>query len=186
MLKKQITSHLYYVSPPPQPGWRLIVYSDQLSLSVICEAISQKPLLESNLILTQHVCLSYGSPHLKRIWSCSVDFLNFFVNFSILTSTMRRDILKAVTSINTACVSYGSPHLKRLWSSSVNFLIFLPSNLNKVFITSNKIPNMILYLIFNTNILQSSNERGECAVVNETTLRNLRFRADCQVYITIM
>ena len=52
-------------------------------LSVICDAISQTCYSDELLISTE--CASYGSPHLKRLWSRSVDFQIFceFSNFSI-------------------------------------------------------------------------------------------------------
>ena len=45
------------------------------------------------------MCVSYESPHLKRLWLRSVDFLIFceFFNFDFNISMQFRDISQAVT-----------------------------------------------------------------------------------------
>ena len=98
-------------------------------------------------------CVSYGSPHLKRLWSCSVDFLIFF-NFSNSTLKflyghalliflffneflnfysyfpMSRNISivllgSAQYLTHHASSSYGFPHLIKIWLCSFCFSDFL-------------------------------------------------------------
>ena len=64
------------VRPSVCPSIRLSVH-----LSNLCHAISQSHCSDQLLVIT--TCVSYGSPHLKRLWSRSVDFLISVVFFGL-------------------------------------------------------------------------------------------------------